>query len=459
MTTPEDAAAFKRMLIADPENKKCFECGYPNPMWCDISHGVFICLNCSGKHRGLGVHLVFVRSATIDDWTSWQPEKLRQMEIGGNKRARLFFERNGVPPSGDCSKPALQARYEHNAALMYADLLATEAQGKTFNEFAWNPPEWKARIAAQKQQQQQYGGVGGGGSSGSDSRFQGVGSAPLRGGGNNNNNQGNEGGDWLKTFSDGWSKVSKNTAELVDTTSKQLKESHLQERAQEKASWAWGSVAYYASSIGKLASDVTANLGATTEANGEDDGLSSLTSNVKTVDKPKDDTRYASIEHRSEVSSQQPRGAAAATSSSTGGGWGSWFGGGGTDEDDNGFASLKSDLPKGSVYQGVGATISSPTPLGKTSPTGGQRNVASPVPSRQVSSMSISSPTVNEPAQGPEGGGVRVLKLGEKRAVPIKKVATSPPPQDVNAPSPAVAKSSSKGWDSWDDWGDVEKDE
>ncbi|CDJ38247.1 ARF1-directed GTPase-activating protein, putative [Eimeria tenella] len=116
---PDTAAAFQRLKEADPSNKRCLECDAPEPQWCALSYGAFVCLNCSGLHRGLGVHLSFVRSSTMD---AWQPQQLKLMECGGNSKCKNFFVEYGV-----WDLP-FKERYATKAAAYYRALLRSSAE-------------------------------------------------------------------------------------------------------------------------------------------------------------------------------------------------------------------------------------------------------------------------------------------------------------------------------------------
>ena len=98
--------------------QRCVDCQANNPQWASVSFGALLCLECSGKHRGLGVHISFVRSVQMD---SWSAKQIKMMEVcvcvvapaaqphhtrgahmgshgqvGGNGKLRQWFEKHGV---------------------------------------------------------------------------------------------------------------------------------------------------------------------------------------------------------------------------------------------------------------------------------------------------------------------------------------------------------------------------
>eukprot|EP00192_Tetraselmis_astigmatica_P024769 CAMPEP_0117676278 /NCGR_PEP_ID=MMETSP0804-20121206/16072_1 /TAXON_ID=1074897 /ORGANISM="Tetraselmis astigmatica, Strain CCMP880" /LENGTH=827 /DNA_ID=CAMNT_0005485375 /DNA_START=220 /DNA_END=2703 /DNA_ORIENTATION=+ len=99
--------AALKAIMARPENRTCADCcgaSSSRPTWASINAGVFICMQCAGIHRGLGVHISKVRSCTLD---TWLPDQVAFMAATGNATANSYWEAtlppNERPTSGDRS--------------------------------------------------------------------------------------------------------------------------------------------------------------------------------------------------------------------------------------------------------------------------------------------------------------------------------------------------------------------
>ncbi|CAN8102390.1 unnamed protein product [Discula destructiva] len=141
-----DPETRSKLLAIQKEfgNSLCCDCNAPSPQWASPKFGIFICLSCAGVHRGLGVHISFVRSISMDAFKQTEIERMRH---GGNDNWKKFFEEHADSQLRGLSwgDATIAERYSGEAGEEWKERLSAKVEGREYV-----PGERKSSVVAAK---------------------------------------------------------------------------------------------------------------------------------------------------------------------------------------------------------------------------------------------------------------------------------------------------------------------
>ncbi|EED43938.1 GTPase-activating protein [Enterocytozoon bieneusi H348] len=104
------------------ENKTCADCNQKNPRWVSCKYGIFICLECAGLHRSLGINYDIIKSSTLDQWNK---ESYLPIKYGGNSKFHAYLQANSIKITNILDK------YKNNVVIQYSIDLINEIKNET----------------------------------------------------------------------------------------------------------------------------------------------------------------------------------------------------------------------------------------------------------------------------------------------------------------------------------------
>lgn len=143
---------IERILAASPS---CAECDRPNPEWVSLNIGCLVCIDCSGVHRSMGVHISKMRSLTLDDM---EPAEYAMLLLLGNSVTNLIWEteivmRGAEKPNSKSNYGVrdkfIRAKYQYKAFLTNPPVCVVDPPDLTLHPLSPSIVLWERDEATQ----------------------------------------------------------------------------------------------------------------------------------------------------------------------------------------------------------------------------------------------------------------------------------------------------------------------